>query len=97
MGYSLAQKEDYKDFSYSYEVTDEDGNVHTESRQQDQQGVVSGTMLYRLVTGLFRNARYEATPEGGFTIIIESNEPGLGNESPASATFNIQDGPGRRY
>lgn len=93
----MAQKEEYREFNYNYEVTDELGNVHSESRSQNNQGVVTGTMLYRLVSGIFRNARYEATPTGGFTITIESNEPGMGNESPASATFDIQEPPAGAY
>lgn len=100
VGCSLAQvlpDESYKPFAYNYEVTDELGNVHSEERAQDANGVVTGTMLYRLISGIFRTARYESTPEGGFTITLDSNEPGMGPESPASATFNIEEPPAGSY
>lgn len=86
-----------KPFHYNYEVTDEDGNVHSETRSQDASGKMTGSFLMNLINGLFRRARYEADDTGGFRIVIESNEPGMGSDSPADATFSVQSPPAGIY
>lgn len=83
----------YQPYDYSYSVTDDEGNQQGHSSSQDANGIVTGTMFIQLTNGLFRQVNYVAGGDEGFRLIMESNEPGLGAESPADAEFNIQDPP----
>lgn len=88
-----AQVSEYK---FHYDIEDEFGNRQSRTESRDAEGTVSGTFLYRLITGIFRTARYKAD-KNGFRIIIDSNEPGMSRQNPADVLVRLVDPPPGAY
>lgn len=85
-GYSGGLNHPPQPYNFNYEARDELGNVHFRQEQGDQSGSVKGSYGYTDNNGLNRVVDY-VSDAGGFKASIQSNEPGVGEDSPADVVL----------
>ncbi|XP_028968223.1 adult-specific rigid cuticular protein 15.7-like [Galendromus occidentalis] len=83
-------------YDFGFNIQDEYGNNQFRQETGDANGAVSGTYGYTDAFGIFRRVKYVADA-AGYRAEVKSNEPGLKQESPASAVFQIDEPPQGAY
>lgn len=83
-------------YNFGYDTKDQFGNQHYRKEQSDGSGTIRGTYGYQDTNGLYRIVEYIADATG-FRAKIKSNEPGLGQASPADIALEAQEAPKGAY
>ncbi|XP_064472905.1 uncharacterized protein LOC135387738 [Ornithodoros turicata] len=79
-------------FDFGYNIQDEFGNTQFRQEKGDESGAVQGSYGYTDAYGVYRKVNYIADASG-FRADIKSNEPGLKQDNPADAQFNVESPP----
>jgi len=84
---------------YQFNYSSDDGESKQERQEQgDETGAVKGSYSYTDANGLYRTVTYIADANGFRVLSIQSNEPGMGTDSPADVEkMDIQEPPAGIY
>ncbi|GBM78347.1 hypothetical protein AVEN_27941-1 [Araneus ventricosus] len=82
----------YTPYGFGYEFGDGKGMVQHRHESSDINGEVKGSYGYTDPNGLYRSVEYTAGVDG-YRAIVRSNEPGLGSQDTADATFLVEPPP----
>lgn len=82
-----------KPYHFKYNIDDKEGNSQSRYESADGSGTVTGHYSYRLANGIFRRVKYIADGINGFRAYVESNEPGVGDDSPADVMVSVKPAP----
>ncbi|XP_076370362.1 cuticle protein 16.8-like [Tachypleus tridentatus] len=79
-------------YSFSYETSDEFGNLQSRHEEADGTGVVRGSYGYTDVYGIYRQVEYVADADG-YHAVVKTNEPGTANANPANVEVSAEETP----
>ncbi|GFR32222.1 uncharacterized protein TNCT_147081 [Trichonephila clavata] len=82
----------FRPFNFGFEFGDGQGMVQHRRESSNNNGEVKGSYGYTDPNGLYRQVEYTAG-EDGYKAVIQSNEPGLTNQSAADANFLVEPPP----